>query len=160
MDIRQEALTHLGNMVLLGHFRGDLAGRDALVADFLISDATSESDGGRLVLADALAFAATVGVTMIAQVSGRSFDAVLTDLDEPGVRLLPPPAGMPWAEVKALVEAIPGGGNVSRAARLTDIPGALNATFGIAVAAIGDLARLIDRSPEALPISFLTKAPD
>jgi len=108
MDLRQDALTRLEAFVLVGHLRGDIAGRDRLVADLLI--VRDAEDGGALVaLADALSYVATVGVSMLAAVTNTSIDVTPAGLIEPGDRLLPPPAQVPWEEAKGLVEATPAG---------------------------------------------------
>ncbi len=71
--------------------------------------------------------------------SGSSLADVLTDLDQPDARLIPPPTPVPWAEAKALIEAIPSGEGVAEPSRWMDIPGAANGTFAVGVSAFQEL---------------------
>jgi len=86
----------------------------------------------------------TVAVTLpgpngAASMSGSSLADVLTDLDQPDARLIPPPTPVPWAEAKALIEAIPSGEGVAEPSRWMDIPGAANGIFAVGVSAFQEL---------------------
>lgn len=148
MDLRQDALTRLGAFVLLGHFRGDFSGRDQLAGDLMVTDA--DGGGGRLTLADALSYIATVGVSTLVEITDSPFADVLTDLDEPDVFLIPPPTTVPWAEAEALIEAIPSGEGVGEASRWMDLPGAVNGTFAIGVSAFQEFENRTGKSAVSL----------
>ncbi len=116
----------------------------------------ADDDGGRPILADALAYIATVGVSMIGSITGASLGDVLTNLNEPAVQLIPLPATVPWAEAKGLIERIPSGEGVAAASRWMDIPGAANGTFAVGVSAFQDLQARTGKSAVALLDAVIT----
>jgi len=130
---REDKLTRQGTALFLAHFSGDMAGRDQLVAGGLAQGDDGQGDGG-LALANAITYATVVGATLLAQAAGSSVDQVLATLPRAEVRLLPPPAALPWADAVELVRVVPQSNDAaSVAARRMDQPGALNGVFAVGV---------------------------
>jgi hypothetical protein len=152
MTPNEARLAGKGAALLKAHFDGDIQRRDELLAFELEQGAGSRNaDGVESELADGLSYMAVVGATMLCQLSGQSMGDALAGLPQPKLRLLPPPVAMPWPEALALIAAIPQSNALAASAGgKMDVPGAVNATFAVAVSAFTQLQQRTGRSATSI----------
>lgn len=155
----EDRLTRHGLQLLRAHFRGDTALRDRLVGEGL-DGAVPVGDGLQVPLADALGYAAVLGASMLAQTTQRPLQDVLTGLPPTSVRLVPEPAGVPWAEALEMVAAILRSNEAAGQASVAmDAPSAPNGLFSVAVSAWEELQRVTGRPATELLSAGLSAPP-